>query len=175
VRIIRTDGPCSPAPARGVRFLGCVQYSAPVVAYESREVFPRPIATVWDLLRLHLDDQKVRAIHPLILSQTTRETQGTSVLVERTIDVRGKPVRSVWRITYEPPHRARWDIVESAGPWTQGSWLENTYSEAPGGTTIETRAEMRIVGLPFFLSQRSWVGKVLDKIDSEDVAFLGTA
>ncbi len=145
-----------------------------MVAFESREVFPRPIASVWELLQRHLDDQQVRAIHPLILRQATLRTEADTRFVERTIDVRGKHVPSVWKVTYQPPKMARWELVESQGPWTKGSWLENTYSEVPGGTQIESRGDLTIAGLPFFLSQSRWVRKVLDRIGDEDLVSVGT-
>jgi hypothetical protein len=146
-----------------------------VVAYASTDVFPRPIASVWEFLRLHVDDHQIHAIHPLVLRQRTARSEGNSVFVVRTIDVRGKPKESTWKITSEPPTLARWEITEGQGPWTQGSWLENRYTEVPGGTQIETRGEITILGLPFFLSQRKWVTKVLDQIATEDLAFLGRA
>ncbi len=134
-------------------------------------MFPRPLAQVWELLQQHLDPAAAHRIHPLILQQRTIGQDGDSVLVERTIDVRGKQVPSLWKLTYQPPTRSRWELIESQGPWTPGSWIQNTYTELSGGTQIESRGDLTIAKLPFFLSQRTWVGRVLDRIGDEDLAY----
>jgi hypothetical protein len=142
-----------------------------MVSYESDDVFPRPRAAVWELLQAHLDDTKIGRIHHLISNQKTVRRDGNDTVVERWIDVRGKAMRSVWRITYQPPEKARWEVVESQGPWSVGSFVESTYSDEPGGTRIRTKGELSINVLPFFMSQRSNVRRVLDTVDAEDRAF----
>lgn len=142
-----------------------------MVTYESDDVFPKPRVAVLALLQDHLDDTKIRQIHHLISSQTTISRGGDESVVERWIDVRGKALRSVWKLTFRPPDTYRWEVVESQGPWSVGSFLESSYSDDPGGTRIRSTGELTISVLPFFMSQRSNVRKVLDTIDAEDRAF----
>ncbi|MCI4361165.1 MAG: hypothetical protein L3J91_05630 [Thermoplasmata archaeon] len=144
-----------------------------MVQYRDETLFPRPRDAVWKLLNDHLDDGKIGRIHHLISNQKTMSRDGTTATVERWIDVRGKAMRSIWKITYRPPDSARWDVVESQGPWAPGSYVESTYTEAPGGTTVRTTGELTISVLPFFMSQRSNVRKVFDTIHDEDLAYLG--
>lgn len=143
-----------------------------MAAYEEEWVFPAPMDVVWKLLEAHLDDRMISVIHPLVTSQNTVSRTDQEVVVDRTIDVRGKPMSSRWKVTYSRPTRARWDIVAGKGPWAPGSYLQNAYSDAPGGTLVRTRADMTINVLPFFLSQKRNVAKVLEGIDAQDVAFL---
>lgn len=133
---------------------------------------PAPRALVWKLLEAHRDDSKIHSIHPLVLEQTTvrRETDGP--LVDRVIDVRGKRLRSRWKLSYQPPDHSRWEVLESEGPWGVGSYLENNYSKHPGGTRIVTRGELRITVLPFFLPQGFVIRRVFRDIDAQDLAYL---
>jgi len=144
-----------------------------MVAYEDEGVYPKPRAEVWNLLDDHLDDAKIRRIHSLISVQKTVQRTADETVVERWIDFRGKALRSIWRITYRPPDATRWEIVESQGPWAAGSFLENTYSDAPGGTLIRSKGDLRLSVLPFFIPQRSLVRRVLDTIQNEDLAYKG--
>jgi hypothetical protein len=143
-----------------------------MVAYadETRIAAPREI--IWKLLNDHLDDAKLPVIHPLVQSQKTVSRMQGEVVVDRVIDVRRKMMKSRWKLTYQPPERARWELVESEGPWSPGSYLEATYAEVPGGTMVTTRGELTISVLPFFLSQKRTVASVLNDIHTEDLAFL---
>lgn len=141
-----------------------------MVAYEEEGVFAAPIDNVWRLLQAHLDDSRIHSIHPLILNQRTLSGSGPDTMVERTIDVRGKPMRSKWKVTPRPPESYRWEVVESEGPWAPGTFIENRYSTVSGGTRIQTRGELRISVLPFFIPQKSTIRKVLNKLDEEDLA-----
>lgn len=143
-----------------------------MVAYEDDGLFPAPPDAVWTLLNAHLVDGRIHAIHPLIVSQKTVSQSGPETVVERTIDARGKQLRSKWKITYRPPELARWEVIESEGPWANGSFLENRYSAAPGGTRIQTRGDLRISVLPFFIPQKSTIRGVMAQLDREDVAAL---
>ncbi len=144
-----------------------------MVQYSDETLFPTPRSALWELLNSHLDDTEISKIHHLILSQKTMQRTGPETIVERRIDVRGKGMRSVWKLTYRPPEFARWEIVESQGPWAPGSYIENRYSESDGGTRIVTRGDLRISVLPFFLPQKSMVRRVLATVHDEDVAYLG--
>ena len=142
-----------------------------VVAYEDEDVFPAPKDAVWKLLQAHLDDSTIGSIHHLIKSQKTVSHSGTETIVNRSIDVRGKEMKSRWKVTYRPPDLARWEILESEGPWASGSYIENTYADAPGGTLIRGRGNMTISVLPFFLSQRRTIRKVFADIHAEALSF----
>lgn len=141
-----------------------------MVVYEDDGVFPATPEIVWTLLQAHLDDERIHSIHPLVLTQHTLSRLGSETIVERTIDARGKSMRSKWKITYLPPEVARWEIVESEGPWAVGSYIENRYAPVPGGTRIRTRGDLKISVLPFFLPQKSMIRRVFDQLNAEDIA-----
>jgi len=143
-----------------------------MVAYEDVELFPAPRDVVWRLLRDHLDDAKIVTIHPLVQSQKTVSRTDSEVVVDRVIDVRRKPVKSRWKITYHPPDRARWELLESEGPWSAGSYLDVTYEEVPGGTRIHARGDLTILARPFYQSQERAVRSVLNDFHIEDWAFV---
>ena len=143
-----------------------------MVAYDEEELFPAPREIVWKLLNDHLNDAKIVDIHPLITSQTTVGREGGAVIVDRVIEVRRKPRKSRWKLTYEPPERARWEVVESEGPWTPGSHLEATYAEAGKETRIRAHGDVTVLELPFFLSQPRVIRKVFNDIHTEDVWYL---
>jgi len=142
-----------------------------MVTYEDETTFPASRERVWKLLDAHLDDKTIGMIHHLIKSQTTVSRSGGETVVDRTIDVRGKILRSRWKVLYRPPDLARWEILDSEGPWARGSYIENTYSDGQAGTNIRGRGDMTISVLPFFLSQKRTIQKVFTDIHAEDVAF----
>ncbi|MGA7477151.1 MAG: hypothetical protein WBW47_08090 [Thermoplasmata archaeon] len=143
-----------------------------MVTYEDEELVAAPRPIIWKLLNDHLDDTKILTIHPLIQSQKTVSRTDTETVVDRVIDVRRKPMKSRWKITYLPPERARWELLESEGPWTVGTYLDVRYEEVPGGTRVLARGELSISVLPFFLSQKRTVTRVLNDISIEDQSFL---
>ncbi|HZY92706.1 MAG TPA: SRPBCC family protein [Thermoplasmata archaeon] len=143
-----------------------------MVEYRDDSVFPAPRDRVWQLLAAHQDDATIGRIHPLIRTQRTVSRTETGSVVERTIDARGKLYRSTWKLTYRAPEFSRWEVVTSEGPWAVGSYVENSYTDAPGGTRIQTHGDLRITVLPFFLPQRRFVRNVLESVDTEDRAFL---
>ncbi len=141
-----------------------------MVAYKDEGVFPVPPDVLWNLIQSHLDDQTISRIHPLVLSQQTVSRTDSEAIVDRTIDARGKPMRSKWRVTYHRPDSYRWEVLDGEGPWAVGSYLENRYSPAPGGTLIHSRGDLKITVIPFFLPQRSIIRRVLGDLDTEDLA-----
>lgn len=143
-----------------------------MVAYEEHVVFPAPRDALWKLLDAHLDDSKIASIHPLITSQKTVSRNGPEILVDRVIDVRRRALKSRWKITYGRPDHARWEILESEGPWAPGSHIDVIYSDAPGGTLVTARGDVTISVLPFFMSQVKQVNKAMDFVHDEDVAFV---
>jgi hypothetical protein len=148
---------------------------ARMVEFSESDLFPFPRDRVWTLLRAHLDDAMIGRIHPLIRAQRTITTSGTETTVQRSIDVRGKLLTSQWKVTLRPPEYSRYEILASEGPWSEGSSVENHYSDAPGGTKIESRMRLHIQVLPFFLPQRPISRRILNDIDREDRAFLSRA
>jgi hypothetical protein len=145
-----------------------------MVTYEYRGVFPAPRDRVWALLNAHMDDGVIGRIHHLIKSQHTVSRSNGGSIVDREIDARGKVMRSRWKLEYRPPDFSRWEVVDSVGPWAPGTYVENRYSDDPAGTMIETKGDLKISVLPFFLPQKSMVRRVLDTVDSEDQAYLRT-
>jgi hypothetical protein len=140
-----------------------------MVAIESDELLPFARTTVWRLLQDHMDDSQISRIHPLVRKQSTLSTTGDTTLVERTIDARGKLLRSQWKVIYRPPDVFRYDIVAGDGPYAVGSWLENSYAEEGAGTRIRTRGDLKVTVVPFFIPQRVVLRRVLDTIDAEDL------
>jgi hypothetical protein len=143
-----------------------------VVLYDDDDLFPAPRDVVWRLLRDHLDDAKILVIHPLIKSQKTVSRTDSETVVDRVIDVRRKLLRSRWKLSYNPPEKARWEILESEGPWAPGSFVDVTYADVPGGTRIHARGDLTISVLPFFFSQARTVRSVLNDVHIEDWAFV---
>lgn len=120
----------------------------------------------------HLDDAKAPVIHPLIQSQTTVSRTDREAVLDRVIDVGRKLKKSRWKISYEPPDHERWEVVESEGPWTPGSYLDLTYAEAGKQTRIRAKGELAILKPPFLVSPERAVRTVLDDLYTEDVFFL---
>lgn len=143
-----------------------------MVVYEDVDVIAAPRHIVWKLLGDHLDDTKIRTIHPLVQSQTTVRRTDTEVVVDRVIDVSRKFKKSRWKLTYHPPESARWEILESEGPWSLGTYLDVRYEEVPGGTRLRARGELSLNVLPFFLSQKRAVAQALIDLNTEDWNFI---
>jgi len=143
-----------------------------MVTYDDEGMLAAPRAIVWKLLGEHLDDTKIGTIHPLIQSQKTVSRTESEAVVDRVIDVRRKPMKSRWRLTYHPPESYRWEVLETEGPWSKGSFLEVHYDEVPGGTRLRSHGELEISVLPFFLSQKRTIARVLADIDTEDWSYI---
>ena len=143
-----------------------------MVEYADEDLIEAPRPVVWKLLLDHLDDAKAPEIHPLIQSQKTVSRTETETVVDRVTDVRRKPMKSRWKYTFHPAERARWEILESEGPWTPGSYLDLRYDDVPGGTRVFARGELTIGVLPFFLSQKRTVVQLLTDLSVEDWAFI---
>lgn len=142
------------------------------MAYENEELIAAPRSIVWKLLEDHLDDTKIRTIHPLVLSQKTVERTGSGVQLERVIDVGRKPKKSRWMIAYAPPDHAHWEVLESEGPWASGSYLDVRYEEVPGGTHVVAWGALSVRDPPLFVSQKRAVAQLLKDLDAEDFNYL---
>ncbi len=134
------------------------------------DVFPAPRDKVWKIFELHLDDT-IKGIHPNILSQKIVSEYNGGIIFERTIRSIGRTQRSEWKYQVEPPHKLRWDVVAGEGPFANGSYVQNTYTDVPGGTQITTDGEVNLQGIPGFL--QGWiVRRVLGRLDNEDLSYL---
>ena len=142
-----------------------------MVTYNDEGVVQLSIDQLWRFLDLHLDDRILPAIHPDTVAQRTLRRAGNESDVERTIRFLGRNRRSVWRLTYDPPTRARWEVIDGDGPIKTGSFLDNTYEVTPQGTLLRSRGEVSVTTFPGFL-QPKMVRSALDQVTEEDLAYL---
>ena len=140
--------------------------------YHDDGIITAPVSAVWKLIDSHLDDAVIHTIHPEVLEQTTVSRGSPDSVVDRVIDVRGKQMPSRWKLTLRPPDLYRWEIVGGDGPWQTGTYVESTFSEAPGGTRIVSHGQLYISVLPFFLPQGIMIRRILSQIESQDEARL---
>ena len=144
---------------------------------EMEGVFPLPLDALWKLLHAHLYDERIREIHPWMLSgRTIRE--GDSVefnglsyprekVAERVVKIGSRPSRTTWRYRIDPPTRYAYDTEFENGSVTR---FDNTYAPAEGGTMVKTLGEVTIKGVPSFLAM--WfVNRSLNRTDDEDRAY----
>jgi len=140
-------------------------------------VFPLPLYALWKLLHAHLDDDRIREIHPWILSgRTIRdgepvEFQGLSFprekVVERVIQLGIRRPKTTWIYRIEPPTRYRYEIAFPNGSLTR---FDNHYSSAEGGTLVKTIGHLSIKRVPS--SVALWlVKRSLNRSDEEDLAY----
>jgi hypothetical protein len=143
-----------------------------MVDYHDEAILPFPRQRIWQLIDAHLDPALIGRIHPLIRSQETVTSRPEETVLQRTIDVRGELMNSRWRLTSQPPEMFRWEVLQSDGPWAEGTWLENRYSEVPAGTRVESRGKLKVSVLPFLIPQSPVIRRVLSDLDVEDIAYL---
>ncbi|MCI4323873.1 MAG: hypothetical protein L3K03_07660 [Thermoplasmata archaeon] len=141
--------------------------------YSDQGLISVPKDRLWQLLRLHEDDAQISRVHPDILAQKTLSRSGNEVVVERTLKTPGGPKLSTWKLTSAPPDSYRFEIVGGEGPFTQGSFMQNRYTETAQGTQVVSHGEFTLLGVPRigFLQKRI-VRRVFDKIDMEDQKYL---
>ncbi|MGI0149463.1 MAG: hypothetical protein ACREDF_08040, partial [Thermoplasmata archaeon] len=132
---------------------------------------------VWELLYAHLDEDRLREIHPRIVSgRSIREGEpvefrGRSFpsvkIAERVVRIGGRASKTTWTYRIEPPVRYRYDIAFSNGSVTR---FDNTYSSAKGGTLVQTTGAFSLKRVPSFLA--AWlVERSLRESDDEDLAY----
>ncbi|MGA7922843.1 MAG: hypothetical protein WCA77_02570 [Thermoplasmata archaeon] len=143
----------------------------PMVEYSDEGVFPLARPALWKFLEMHTDSAAITQIHPDILQQELVSRADSAVVVDRRIRARKKQLTSRWKFTSQPPDLLRWEIIGGEGPMAPGSWLANTYSEAPGGTLVRTQGEVNILGVPGFL-QRRIVRNAMHDIDHQDLGYV---
>jgi len=144
---------------------------------QAEGVFPLPLDALWRLLHAHLEDDRIREIHPWILSgRTIRggepvEFQGLSFprekVVERVIRIGIRRPTTTWIYRIDPPTRYRYEIAFPNGSLTR---FDNHYSSAEGGTLVKTIGHLSIKRVPS--SVALWlVKRSLDRSDEEDLAY----
>lgn len=140
-------------------------------------VFPLPLDSLWKLLHAHLDDDRIREIHPWILMvRTIREgelvqfrdlTFPREKIAERVIRIGLRRQKTTWVYRIEPPTRYRYEIAFANGSLTR---FDNTYAATEGGTLVKTTAHVSIKRVPPSLA-RWLVGRSLNRSDEEDLAY----
>ena len=145
--------------------------------WELEAVFPLPLQAVWTLLHAHLDDNRLREIHPWILSGRTTQEEGTAdfaglsfpreKLAERVVKIGGRSSRTTWRYWIEPPRRYAYEAAFENGSVIR---FDNTYTEVETGTLVHTSANVSIKGVPSFLT-RWLVNRSLNRTEDEDLAY----
>lgn len=140
-------------------------------------VFPLPLDVLWRLLHAHLDEDRLREIHPWILrGRTIREEgglefQGLSFprekVAERVARFGTRLSTTRWTYRIEPPGRYAYEIAFPNGSVIR---FDNTYSPAKGGTLVQTEGRLSIKRVPSFLA--SWfVKRSFNRSDFEDLAY----
>ncbi len=140
-------------------------------------VFPLPLDQLWKLLHAHLDEDRIREIHPWMLNgRTIRQEDSVEFnglqfprekVAERVVKVAGRRSRTIWRYRIEPPNRYAYEAVFENGSVTR---LDNAYAPAEGGTLVKTTGEVSIKRVPSFLAM--WlVDRSLNQSDDEDLAY----
>lgn len=100
-------------------------------------VFNASREKVWQLLDAHSTD--ITKVHPGVKSSRAIRKEGNSEVVENQMDMGGQVVKIVMKVTANPPDRLTLEFLE--GPM-KGKMV-NTYSDVPGGTKVNTEADMK--------------------------------
>ncbi len=140
--------------------------------YSDRGVLPVSRDKLWKFLNLHVKDEVIPLIHPDVVSQTILRQSPGEVVVARGINFRGKVRPNTWKLTSNPPDHLRWEVLEAPeGPMAAGTWVDNRYSDVPGGTLIVTEGDVTVLGAPRLFQKR--IARIaLGRIDAQDQAYL---
>lgn len=140
--------------------------------YSDEGVIPISRERLWQFLDLHTRADSITLIHPGVVSQRIITQSESEVVVAREIEFRGTARPNTWKLTSHPPDSLRWEVLEAPqGPMQPGTWVENHYSDVPGGTRIVTEGEIAVVGVPRFLMSRI-ARSVMNRIDKQDRDYL---
>lgn len=149
----------------------------PLKAFQMEDVFPLSLDELWNLLHAHVDEGRLREIHPRFLSgQSIREGDivefhGLSYprekVAERVIRIGGRPSKSTWTYRIEPPTRYAYEVVFPNGSMLR---IDNSYSSTGGGTLVKTSGEVSLKQVPSFLAV-GIVKRSFNRSDREDLAF----
>ena len=100
-------------------------------------LFPVPRAKVWKLIEAHGTD--LQTIHPGVTSFKALRKEGNSDVVEQHMDMNGRDVKIVLKVTPNPPDKLTLDFLEGA----MLGKMVNTYTEVTGGTKVVTECDMK--------------------------------
>ncbi len=100
-------------------------------------VFNAPRDKVWKLIEAHGTDPS--GIHPWVKSAKVLRKEGNSNVVEQQVDMQGRLVKQVLKVTPNPPSTLTLEFLE--GPMT--GTMVNTYTDVPGGTKVTTVCDMK--------------------------------
>jgi len=149
-----------------------------MVSLRMEGLVPIPLADLWRLFWLHLDEDTIRAIHPWILRGRVVGDEGplrygglefpNRHVAEREIRIAGRTLQNTWTYHIAPPHTFSYEIRGSAG--FVSSFI-NSYREEGSGTRVVTEADLHIGRVPGFL-QRRIARRLLTRADREDVTYV---
>src|SRR5438046_10300731 len=90
-------------------------------AFRTEDVFPLSLDETWGLLHAHVDEDRLRTIHPRIISgHSIREGESIEFrglsfprekVAERVIRIGGRPTKSTWTYHIEPHDRYAYEVV----------------------------------------------------------------
>jgi hypothetical protein len=129
-----------------------------MVKISEDSIFPAPREKLWKVLELHLNKDIIGKIHPSILSQNEISKEGNKIVLERVVRVFGRNINFKMKYDIVPMEKFRWEIIESNGGASPGSFVLNMYSDSDEGasTRISTTGEMATRGVPSFLHGYCW-------------------
>ena len=147
-------------------------------AFRTEDIFPLSLDDTWDLLHGHVDETRLRKIHPRIISgQSIREGESVEFhghsfprekVAEQVIRIGGRPSKSIWSYRIEPPERYAYEVAFPNGSVLR---VDNTYSPTKGGTLVKTNGEVSLKRVPSFLAV--WIVKrSFNQSDREDLAYV---
>ena len=147
-------------------------------AFRTEDIFSLSLDDTWDLLHAHVDEARLRKIHPRIISgQSIREGESVEFhghsfprekVAERVIRIGGRPSKSRWSYRIEPPETYAYKVAFPNGSVLR---VDNTYSPTKGGTLLKTNGEVSLKRVPSFLAV--WIVKrSFNQSDREDLAYV---
>ena len=145
--------------------------------FRTGDLFPLSLDETWDLLHVHVDEDRLRKIHPRIISgHSIREGESVQFhglsfprekVAERVIRIGGRRTKSTWTYRIEPPNRYAYEVVFPNGSFLR---VDNTYSSTMGATLVKTKGTVSLKHVPSFLAV--WVVKrSFNQSDREDFAY----
>jgi len=148
-----------------------------LIRLQMEDVFPLSLEGLWELLHAHMDEGRLREIHPSVLRGRLVREGGTveymgrtfprEKVVERAYRIGGRSVTTTWNYRIEPPDRYAYDVTFPNGSTIR---FDNRYASAAGGTLVKTTAEISLKRIPPFVAR--WVvRRSLDRSDREDLAY----
>jgi len=146
-------------------------------AFRTEGVFPLSLDETWVLLHAHVDEDRLRQIHPRIIGgHSIREGEvvefhGLSFprekVAERVIRIGGRPTKTTWTYRIEPPTRYAYEVVFPNGSNLR---VDNVYSSIEGSTLVKTNGAISLKRVPPFLA--AWIVKrSFGRSDREDFRY----